>query len=248
MKKTSTAFLTLTALLGCGAPPDPEDDEVAVARSALAVEYRSPFGAAPVDVVVGMVPTSAIPPLPAPVLLFRRRSDSACRTYLLSSFSQLTITPNIFLSDGPDWARIPAPGSPVTIACTSGAAPTTTFSAPVQLGANYIMINGLGGNDFLSCSGPAGNLNVCNGGPGNDFVEATTPTVGITGGPGNDQLVATSGGPGLLMYGEGGDDCLEVGPGTPPAGAYDCGAGSFDRSTGPLGTGCESQTATCHGD
>jgi hypothetical protein len=246
MKKTITAFLALTALLGCGAPPDPEDDGVAVARSALTfVEYRNPFGTAPVDVVVGSW-VGAIPP--SAVLAYRRRSDGACNFFLLAFGPQLAITPNIFLSDGPDSARIPAPGSTASFVCTSGSAsPNVTLGAPLLQGGNYIMINGLGGNDFLSCSGPAGSLNVCNGGAGNDFVEATTPTVGITGGPGNDQLVATSGGPGLLMYGEGGDDCLEVVAGGSAA-AYDCGAGSFDRSTGALGAGCESQTATCHGD
>jgi hypothetical protein len=243
MKKTFS-FLTLAGLLGCGAPPGSDHEEVEAVSSALDQVFTSPYGpSTPVDVVIGSYGF----PIRSALLVYRRRSDHACSVYQLGSYV-LTSSVTVYLTDGADWARITPAGSPTTIDCSSGIyGSSLTLNEVGQNATSYITLLGLGGNDALLCSGPPGSGNSCDGGSGDDYLKAETPTVALYGGPGNDKLIATASGHGLALYGQGGDDCLQLGPGDAPW-AYDCGAGWGDSATGNTGVGCEFRTLSCVGD
>jgi hypothetical protein len=250
MNQTLAILVAWTPLLGCGAPPG---GEIEIDRQALTTSYSSPFGTAPLQVVVG-----TWPPKNAPFLVYRKLATSECQFTQLDAFSDVVGIHNINLGPGSDLATIVAPGTSARIDCSPATGGTVFFTAPLQrapswlFGVSEIHIYGGAGNDTIFCSNfsPPGtnNANTCLGQDGNDYLYASnTENVFIWGGPGDDKLVSATSGPGLYMFGEGGNDCLQAGSGPAP-GAYDCGDGASDRSVGPLGPHCELSTSTCAGD
>jgi hypothetical protein len=246
--------LAWSALAGCGAP---EGASIEERQQAFTASYTSPFGTAPVNVWIGLWDIED-----DPYLVYQRRSDGACKIWLLGLGGVIINSHYIELSPGSDYARIIQTGGSATITCTSvlggGVGGTWHFTgapqAPYspQYGPTNITIRGGAGDDTILCNNNSdprnNNTNSCFGDDGNDFVGADTATnMFLYGGAGDDKVYSPVSGPGLYLFGEAGNDCLETGPGG-TTGAYNCGTGAGDRSAGSLGAGCEFTINTCLGD
>lgn len=202
-------------------------------------DFYSPFGTSPVTVRVGYHSASN-----STYIFWQRKSDGTCFTNQIGGATVPATTNSIFVYGSPgndDMVVLPWND---TFTCTG--AGSFTLSPPTYY--NGIFLFGQAGNDVVQGGNGVGNHGSLKlyGGDGNDLLFNYGPNTSLYGGNGNDVLWTNSGGAYVLMYGEGGDDCLDMTSAPTTPNEIWCGAGT-DRiaPTWWRGTDCEIQTTSC---
>jgi Ca2+-binding RTX toxin-like protein len=173
-------------------------------------------------------------------------SDAHCTWTRLSDGPNLTSHVTVILSQQSDFALIPGEGQTFDVTCPN-LGNTTWRVSREQVNGNEpwsTSIYARGGDDFMLCSGysPGGYV-YCLGEQGNDFIKSWSPDALLFGHSGNDTLIAVNVAPYTILDGGDNDDWLSAPAPQPPN--YICGPGSFDKSTGVQGGGCESLVSSC---
>jgi hypothetical protein len=228
----------------------PPQGDIATIKQAATYSFFTPFTApASVLVVVGEYPYTH-----DQWVVFWRSTDFYCEWHQVGDANGLW-GPVTVMASHETWADMEAPGwGQVKNVYCANLGTSYNLTMPKQVSnSNRIEFQGTGTGDYFNCSGDAGVS--CYGFSGNDIFDAWSSNTTMYGGPGDDKMrFHTVWGSKTWMLGQDGSDCLQSDT-TPPAWVntleqYDCDwagmggdASNTDRSTGILGTHCNTRVA-----
>jgi hypothetical protein len=204
----------------------------AAAPAAARTIIKSPYGSTTaVDVIIGSKTNSS--GQVQQVIVWRKISDSSCKTTVLGAASGLTKDYLVQLSSKNDLVWLPATGWGISDCHGTG--------GPLTYAGHFLDVQLLGGND----QGNTGGDTILYGGSGNDILRHFAPDGFLLGEAGKDTLTAESAsGTAEALDGGDGDDCLQ--DSSRAAALLDCGAGN-DRFAGGASdvVSCETRVDFC---